>query len=452
MACNCNASSTYSAGGPGCPDCRPKHSCCEPANPCSNELPTSCEPLGGTTQGSGIVVEDSAFCKKTLQKPLHNSLLWQSSNGNALLRDGSSTQPITLEWMQSTDTNVRTLVGRNSAGELIALTPPVEDGKILVGGASVFELVDFSDLFQGPGIVYVDALDGSVKYLPGTENDIVTFDSDGNPTTVDPDTLLTGGSITACGITITNANNDCTIAARYVVLEDGSGNFHQVRNVAQVINRLTSGANGIDTGSVGAGVIYWVYVIYNPTTDTVSAVASTNSGSPTLPSGYTFYRKIGATCTNFSSQFMTACSQNGNELTVYAPNGTFSSGNTGLVGRTIDYTTLATSGTIVPPVSPSFVSAYKLSLDYLNTTSGTTAARTSIDNSSGGVSVTDNIQLFATRSTVAANPALATQTDDDGWLVARSSSPALAYTFNGSSIGTDGAVAFLVCGYRWNFI
>jgi hypothetical protein len=40
--------------------------CCDPCPPCETQLPVTCEPLGSTTEAVSFVVEDSAFCKKTI--------------------------------------------------------------------------------------------------------------------------------------------------------------------------------------------------------------------------------------------------------------------------------------------------------------------------------------------------------------------------------------------------
>ena len=64
-----------------------------------------------------------------------------------------------------------------------------------------------------------------------------------------------------------------------------------------------SGANGLDTGSEGTWYWYYIYVIYNPTTTTYAGLLSLSSTSPTLPSGYTKYRRIGSVINNGSSDF-----------------------------------------------------------------------------------------------------------------------------------------------------
>ena len=61
----------------------------------------------------------------------------------------------------------------------------------------------------------------------------------------------------------------------------------------------TSGANGLDTGSEAA-IWYHIYVIYNGTT--VASLLSASATSPTMPSGYTYKKYVGAVY-NPSSSF-----------------------------------------------------------------------------------------------------------------------------------------------------
>ena len=51
---------------------------------------------------------------------------------------------------------------------------------------------------------------------------------------------------------------------------------------------------GLDTGSKQINTPYYAYAIYNPTTTVSDVVFSANNTSPTLPSGFTKYRYIGA--------------------------------------------------------------------------------------------------------------------------------------------------------------
>jgi len=66
----------------------------------------------------------------------------------------------------------------------------------------------------------------------------------------------------------------------------------------------TSGANGLDTGSVANSTWYYSYVIYNPTTLTTASLISLSSTAPTLPSGYTYFARVGSFITDGSAHIV----------------------------------------------------------------------------------------------------------------------------------------------------
>lgn len=65
---------------------------------------------------------------------------------------------------------------------------------------------------------------------------------------------------------------------------------------AATISIASSGANGLDTGSEAADTWYYVYAIYNPSTQAEAGLLSvtneSDTGSVTLPSGYTKKRQL----------------------------------------------------------------------------------------------------------------------------------------------------------------
>lgn len=67
------------------------------------------------------------------------------------------------------------------------------------------------------------------------------------------------------------------------------------------VDLSTLGALGLDTGTIAADTWYYVFVIVDRDTGTVSALASA-SQTPTLPSGYDGWRRIGTVRSNGSSQ------------------------------------------------------------------------------------------------------------------------------------------------------
>lgn len=65
----------------------------------------------------------------------------------------------------------------------------------------------------------------------------------------------------------------------------------------------SSGANGLDTGTEAPSTWYYVYAIYNPSTKTMASLLSTSASSPTMPSGYTYKRRVGAVRNTSGSNF-----------------------------------------------------------------------------------------------------------------------------------------------------
>jgi hypothetical protein len=74
-----------------------------------------------------------------------------------------------------------------------------------------------------------------------------------------------------------------------------------------------SGNTGLDTGAIAASTWYAVYLIQNTTTVTNDILFSTSFSAPTMPSGYTVKRRIGAFKTDGSSHIL-AFTQVNNEF------------------------------------------------------------------------------------------------------------------------------------------
>jgi hypothetical protein len=79
-----------------------------------------------------------------------------------------------------------------------------------------------------------------------------------------------------------------------------------------------SGNGGMDTGSVAINTWYHVYLIANASGSTVDVLFSLSASAPTLPGGYTLFRRIGSMKTNGSSQW-TPFLQNGDRFSWVTP-------------------------------------------------------------------------------------------------------------------------------------
>jgi hypothetical protein len=75
-----------------------------------------------------------------------------------------------------------------------------------------------------------------------------------------------------------------------------------------------SGNNGLDTGTVANNTWYCAYAIYNPTTLVADVLLSASFSAPTMPSGYTKKRYLGAFQTSVASTTILAFTQVGDEF------------------------------------------------------------------------------------------------------------------------------------------
>lgn len=95
-----------------------------------------------------------------------------------------------------------------------------------------------------------------------------------------------------------------TWTADELVLEDSASNTKKIKSFNKTIATGTSGAGGIDTGSVASSTWYFVYAILNPTSNTQAILFSLSATAPTLPSGYTYSALIGVFRTDGSSNII----------------------------------------------------------------------------------------------------------------------------------------------------
>jgi hypothetical protein len=104
------------------------------------------------------------------------------------------------------------------------------------------------------------------------------------------------------GVWATNAT--ATYTADSIVLYDANGNSKIVTSFNETLNTGTSGAGGLDTGSIGDSTWYYVFAILKPSTGTVNILISLSSTAPTLPTGYTYSALIGAVDTDASAHLI----------------------------------------------------------------------------------------------------------------------------------------------------
>jgi hypothetical protein len=108
----------------------------------------------------------------------------------------------------------------------------------------------------------------------------------------------------AIGLVVTNGgtpNSQIAVTADAATLTSAAGIEISAKTISVSISLLSTGANGLDAGSVAPSTWYNVFLISNGTT--LAGLASTAT-TPSLPTGYTFSMRVGAMRTDGSSNLL----------------------------------------------------------------------------------------------------------------------------------------------------
>jgi len=104
-------------------------------------------------------------------------------------------------------------------------------------------------------------------------------------------------------------DSQIAVTADQVMLGTSGGGTARVASVSVTISTGTSGANGLDAGSIAQATWYYIFVIYNGST--ISGLMSLSATAPTLPAGYTYFARVGAISTGAASTNLTRILQYG---------------------------------------------------------------------------------------------------------------------------------------------
>jgi len=106
-------------------------------------------------------------------------------------------------------------------------------------------------------------------------------------------------------ISYTGTSAAVMVTANELSLENSAGAYFTMRNVNLTASSGAAAgvANSLDTGSWAYSTFYNLFVIYNPTTQTSALLWSLSATAPTLPSGYTYFARIGANKTQAATNY-----------------------------------------------------------------------------------------------------------------------------------------------------
>lgn len=118
-------------------------------------------------------------------------------------------------------------------------------------------------------------------------------------------------------ISYTGTSGLVTVTADELVLENSSGGFIKLDAVSLTATSgsIAGAVNGLDAGSWAFSTIYHLFAVYNPTTATKGLLWSLSPTAPMLPSGYTYWARIGQNVTqSATSYWFLGGEQRGNEF------------------------------------------------------------------------------------------------------------------------------------------
>lgn len=180
---------------------------------------------------------------------------------------------------------------------------------------------------------------------------------------------------------------------------NSTGVYQMISTSALTINAAANGLNGLDTGSLAASTLYYVYLIADPVDQNTMGAMISASATPLMPFGYSAYALIGYVRTDASSHFLLGYWTAGNSgtRTFYydAPIATAVT-----AGNATSYTAISLA-TFVPiventPVSVAFAFTPGAASRTLNLTPGNaTGNAVTITGQVTSVVVSDNVTVLA---------------------------------------------------------
>lgn len=131
-------------------------------------------------------------------------------------------------------------------------------------------------------------------------------------------------------ISYTSTTGVVSVTASELSLESAAGAYTTLKSLSlsATSGNASGAANSLDTGNWAYSTLYNLFVIYNPTTTTSALLWSLSATAPTLPSGYTYFARIGANFTQsatnywfmggtqFNDEFFTKVAASGNRTSL----------------------------------------------------------------------------------------------------------------------------------------
>ena len=247
--------------------------------------------------------------------------------GDGLLKLSSTGVPIVAtagtDYISATTINASSAAVPNDADVLCVIDGPTAK-KLSLTNLKAFLKTYFDGIYTTAATVssYVSGLIGSTIQAYNANTIAVAHGISGNVLTSNGSAWVSsaGSPIPIgmlSGLILSTAGASTTMAITAGTAADSAAAV--LMSLASAISKTTSawvvgtGNGGLDTGAIANSTWYHFYLIRRPDTGVVDVVFSTNATSPTLPTNYTQYRRIGSGKTNGSAQWVKFV-QNGDDF------------------------------------------------------------------------------------------------------------------------------------------
>ncbi len=257
------------------------------ANPTTTPAITLSTTVTGLLKGNGAAIS-AAVSDTDYQAPI--SLTTTGTSGAATFSGNTLNIP---NYAESTGTvTSASVVSANGLAGTVAnptTTPAITLSTTVTGllkgnGAAISAAVSDTD-YQAPISVTTTGTTGAATFSGNTLN-IPNYTS----TTVSP---VTGANVNLVGSSAGSAQTATWTADELVAKTALGGTAYIGSTLSLSFNGATTGANGMDTGSMPTTGALYIYAIYNPTTTTWAVLGTTSGSGSTvysganMPSGYT---------------------------------------------------------------------------------------------------------------------------------------------------------------------
>lgn len=346
---------------------------CSNCPPCQTDLPITCEPLTQAPNIARLVGEDEAGCKVTLINNADGGFLFLTGDGEIQFRNGANNveQRIAISALRQSDSIFEDILVGDST--LFSRSRPTYAGASqryhLVAQNDVMSWIEDKLMFgAGSGILRKDINSPyGLSWLTGNAGQVATVDTDGNVAFKDVSTIIPSNAFADrlgyYAIRTGTKTIDVNFKS-FIVADSGVTNFLGVTNSSvKTLTLTTNGANGLDTGSLAATTIYYVFLIYNQTSGSSAMLASTSGTAPAMPTGYTYKRFVGMFRTDASSNVAEGYNQVGN-LMRFGTAGSYAT-----FQKTGGATNGFASGAIASYISTDFVSEAIFQINQINVSS-----------------------------------------------------------------------------------